>query len=149
MLWLQKNIWGLCNKRQWISRQRNKLKKVREKKTQKSDKKNIYNVDRSWKTSSKGICKIIKSKFHWSSSKVKEAGNRFHYNVKVGLQAHPWGYRGVNLNSTTQVQNKFNNKPWLECELEGELHQPYNNIKHITTKVRMDREGGGVCCSMR
>jgi hypothetical protein len=39
----------------------------------------------------------------WSSSTMKEVGDRFHYNFKVGLQIHPCGYRGVNLGSTTQV----------------------------------------------
>jgi hypothetical protein len=34
---------------------------------------------------------------------VKESGNKFHYNFKVGLQAHPCG---VNLSSTTQVQKQ-------------------------------------------
>jgi hypothetical protein len=39
----------------------------------------------------------------WSSSIMKEVGNKFHYNFKVGLRAHLCGYKGVNLGSTTQV----------------------------------------------
>jgi len=48
----------------------------------------------------------------------------------------------VNLVQQPKCKNKLNNKPWFECELEGELHHPYNNLKH-TTKVRMGGERGG------
>jgi hypothetical protein len=37
----------------------------------------------------------------WSSSTIKKVGNRFHCNFKVGMQADPSRYRGVNLGSTT------------------------------------------------
>ncbi len=37
----------------------------------------------------------------WSPSIVKEARDRFHSNFKVGLQAHPLGYMGVNLRLIT------------------------------------------------
>jgi hypothetical protein len=39
----------------------------------------------------------------WSLLIVKEVGDKFHYDFKAGLRAHPCGYRGVNLGSTTQV----------------------------------------------
>ncbi len=39
-----------------------------------------------------------------SSSAVREVGNKFHYNFKVGLRAHPLGYKGVNIGGITQVQ---------------------------------------------
>jgi hypothetical protein len=39
----------------------------------------------------------------WSSSIMKEARDRFHYNFKVSLRTHPCGYKGVNLGSATQV----------------------------------------------
>ncbi len=42
----------------------------------------------------------------WSSSTVKESGDIFHYNFKVGFQAHPLRYRGVNLGEITQVQKQ-------------------------------------------
>jgi hypothetical protein len=37
----------------------------------------------------------------WSSSSIRKARNKFRYNFKVGMQADPSGYRGVNLGSTT------------------------------------------------
>lgn len=40
----------------------------------------------------------------WSSSLVKEAINRFHYNFNVSIQAHPLGYRGVNFDSITSIE---------------------------------------------
>jgi len=40
----------------------------------------------------------------WSSSLVRETRNRFHYNFKASIQAHPLGYRGVNLGSITSVE---------------------------------------------
>jgi hypothetical protein len=39
-----------------------------------------------------------------------------------------------------KYKNKFNDKPWFDCNLEGELHHPYNNLKH-TIKVKMGGEG--------
>jgi hypothetical protein len=39
----------------------------------------------------------------WSPSIVREVGNKFHYNFKAGLWAHPLGYKGVNLGEITQV----------------------------------------------
>jgi hypothetical protein len=42
----------------------------------------------------------------WSSSAVRELGDIFHYNFKVGFQAHPLGYIGVNLDEITQVQKQ-------------------------------------------
>ncbi len=39
----------------------------------------------------------------WSSSVVIEARNKFHYNFKAGLRAHPLRYKGVNLGEITQV----------------------------------------------
>jgi hypothetical protein len=42
----------------------------------------------------------------WSSSIMKEVGDIFHYNFKVGLRTHPCGYKGVNFGSTTQVQKQ-------------------------------------------
>ncbi len=40
----------------------------------------------------------------WSSSIVRKVGNKFHYNFKVGMQAHPIGYMGMNFGSITHVQ---------------------------------------------
>jgi hypothetical protein len=37
----------------------------------------------------------------WSSSIVRKAWNRFHHNFKANMQADPFGYKGVNLGSTT------------------------------------------------
>jgi hypothetical protein len=37
----------------------------------------------------------------WSSLTIKEVGNKFHYTFKASLQAHPLGYRGVNLGDIT------------------------------------------------
>jgi hypothetical protein len=39
----------------------------------------------------------------WSSLVVKKVGDRFHYNFKIGLQAHLLGYMGVNLGKIIQV----------------------------------------------
>jgi hypothetical protein len=39
----------------------------------------------------------------WSSSTVRKVGYKFHSNFKVGLWAHPLGYKGVNLGEITQV----------------------------------------------
>jgi hypothetical protein len=37
----------------------------------------------------------------WSSATIKEAKDKFHCNFKKGMQAHPLGYKGVNLGWTT------------------------------------------------
>ncbi len=42
----------------------------------------------------------------WSSLEVRKAGNKFHRNFKVGMQAVPLGYRGVNFGSTTDRQKQ-------------------------------------------
>jgi hypothetical protein len=39
----------------------------------------------------------------WSSSRVKEVENKFHYNFKASLRAHLLGYRGVNLGEITYM----------------------------------------------
>jgi hypothetical protein len=39
----------------------------------------------------------------WSSSIVREARNKFHYNFKASLRACLLGYKGVNLDEITQV----------------------------------------------
>ncbi len=41
-----------------------------------------------------------------SSSAVRKAWNRFHHNFKVNMQANPFGYRSVNLGSTTSAQKQ-------------------------------------------
>jgi len=38
-----------------------------------------------------------------SSLTIRKVGENFHYNLKVGLWAHPLGYRGVNLGEITQA----------------------------------------------
>jgi recombinational DNA repair protein RecT len=37
----------------------------------------------------------------WSSATIKESQDKFHYNFKEGMQAHPLRYQGVNLGWTT------------------------------------------------
>ncbi len=37
----------------------------------------------------------------WSSSTIKEVGDKFHYNFKASLRVHPLKYRGVNLHEIT------------------------------------------------
>jgi hypothetical protein len=42
----------------------------------------------------------------WSSSSIREVGDKFHCNFKASMQADPFGYRGVNLGSTTFAQKQ-------------------------------------------
>jgi hypothetical protein len=42
----------------------------------------------------------------WSSLVVKEVGDKFHSNFKVGMQVEPSRYRGVNLGSITSAHKQ-------------------------------------------
>ncbi len=42
----------------------------------------------------------------WSSSIIREAGDRFHCNFNVVMQVDPSRYRGVNLGLTTFAQKQ-------------------------------------------
>jgi hypothetical protein len=42
----------------------------------------------------------------WSSSTIRKAGDRFHYNFKAGMQADLFAYGGVNFGSTTSTQKQ-------------------------------------------
>jgi hypothetical protein len=35
---------------------------------------------------------------------VRKANDKFHHNFKEGMQAHPFGYKGVNLDLMIEVQ---------------------------------------------
>jgi hypothetical protein len=39
----------------------------------------------------------------WLANEVKFVGDKFHQNFQAGLQAHPLGYRGVNLGYTMEA----------------------------------------------
>jgi hypothetical protein len=58
------------------------------------------------KTTIRIIEKHTKTQFNapWTSTIIKEVGDRFHHNFQVGLQTYLNRYMGANLGCTTWVQ---------------------------------------------
>jgi hypothetical protein len=53
----------------------------------------------------------------WSSSIIREVGDIFNYNFKVGLQVHPLGYKVVNLGEITWVQKQV--QLWVLAQMQA------------------------------
>ncbi len=115
MLWFQKNIWALCDKRQWIGRQQNKLKKVEGRKSLKKTLTTLIIVERLTK---KELTKQKQTNFIvvWSSIIIRKVEDIFDYNFKEGMQAHLLRYMGMNLGLTTKVQKQA--QQWSRTQME-------------------------------
>jgi hypothetical protein len=64
----------------------------------------------------------------WSPIAIRDVGDQFHNNFTIGLQINPYGYKGVNLGTITQIQRVARTKARTRMQVVGHVQTRHNIV---------------------